>query len=88
MLVWVLLMGLLAELAKVEQKTFILLQTQITSEELSVEAKVGLSWLLLSCCAASTFMLVDTLECMHAAKFSQVSYPRDLLVPIMYLQCS
>ena len=31
-----------AELANVEQKTTILLQTQITSEELSVEAKVGL----------------------------------------------
>ena len=74
-LVWVYIMGLFAELANVQQKTFILLQTQITSEELSVEAKVGLSWSLLSCCAASTLVTVVIPECKHAARFSQMFTP-------------
>ena len=69
-------MNLLAELANVEQKTFILLQTQITSEELGVEAKVGLSWSLLSCCVSPICVPVDAPKCKHDARFRQNPHPR------------
>ncbi len=62
-----------AELASVEQKTTILLQTQITSEELSVEAKVGFAvhFLdLIPCLTCLTSLLLSLLARHHCAVIS------------------
>ena len=62
-----------AELADVEQKTTILLQTQITSEELSIEAKVGLGHCSLvsssSACGANLVQAVLAEACKHAIRY-------------------